>query len=343
MLLSPDEVSISDLASAKEIHRIGGNFLKAPWYGKFSQEDFEEVDKGIFSMREPKIHANRRKLFANAFSKNAIVEWEDVIQQKVAMTMAGIRRDVQNKGQANVLNWFTFMVRSFAVSRHARSVTTEAALYRQMMLSPRYRLASLLLVWRKEKSVLFTIIILYTSGRLTFFSCVPQKTQFIKDLESVMMLSGISVELPWLRPIFTLLQPNERLAVAARAAIAETRREGYASGGGGKTTIFAKMLAAGDANALTLPQIEREASNLVVAGSDTTAVTLTYLVYAVLSSPHGIRERLSEELSHLEPGFSPQEAAGLPFLSLVIQETLRLYGAAPGESDKSLVSRVFEH
>lgn len=156
-----------------------------------------------------------------------------------------------------------------------------------------------------------------------------------------MMLGGIAMELPWLAPIFTRLQPNERLAVAARAAIAETRREGYASGGGGKTTIFAKMLAAGDANALTLPQIEREASNLVVAGSDTTAVTLTYLVYAVLSSPHGIRERLSEELNHLEPGFSPQEAAGLPFLSLVIQETLRLYGAAPGESHNSFVLRFF--
>lgn len=108
--LSPDEVAISDVPSVKEIHRIGGNFLKAPWYGKFSQEDFAEVDKGIFSMREPKVHAARRKLFANAFSKNAIVEWEDVVQEKVNMAMNGIKRDIGATGKANILAWFTYMV-----------------------------------------------------------------------------------------------------------------------------------------------------------------------------------------------------------------------------------------
>jgi cytochrome P450 len=156
-----------------------------------------------------------------------------------------------------------------------------------------------------------------------------QKTQFIKDLESVMMLSGMSVELPWLLPLFTILQPNRRLAAAARAAIAETRKDGKA-GTEQQTTIFAKMVAAGDDETLTLAQIEREASNLIVAGSDTTAVTLTYLIYAVLSSDEGVREQLIEELSHLGQEFTAQEAAALPFLSSVIQETLRLYGAAPG-------------
>lgn len=112
-MISPDEVSVSDVASAKEIHRIGGNFLKAPWYGKFSQEDFAEVDKGIFSMREPKVHSQRRKLFASGFSRNAILEWEDVIQQKVGMAISGIQREMQNKGSANILDWFTYMVCSF--------------------------------------------------------------------------------------------------------------------------------------------------------------------------------------------------------------------------------------
>lgn len=110
VLISPDEVSVSDVPSAKEIHRIGGNFLKAPWYGKFSQENFAEVDKGIFSMREPKVHSQRRKLFASGFSRNAILEWEDVIQQKVGMAISGIQREMRNKGSANILDWFTYMV-----------------------------------------------------------------------------------------------------------------------------------------------------------------------------------------------------------------------------------------
>lgn len=143
------------------------------------------------------------------------------------------------------------------------------------------------------------------------------------------MLSGLSVELQWLQPIFALIHPKKRLVAAARAALAESRNEGYASGRG-RTTVFAKMMAAGEGDILTSDQMEREAEQFVVAGSDTTAVTLTYLVYAVLSAPYGVRQRLLKELSHLEGNFSPQEAAGVPYLSLIMQETLRLYGAAPG-------------
>jgi cytochrome P450 len=166
-------------------------------------------------------------------------------------------------------------------------------------------------------------------ARVAEYGYLSQKTQFIKDLGSVMMLSGMALELPWLKPIFTMLQPNRRLATTARAAIAETRKEGQ-GGSQQRTTIFAQMLAAGDADALTLGQIEREANNFIIAGSDTTAVTLTYLVYAVLSSGQGIQNRLVEELKQLGEEFSAQEAARLHFLSLIIQETLRLYGAAPG-------------
>lgn len=93
----------------KEIHRIGSGFLKAPWYGKFTQEKLEDNEKGIFAIQEPKTHAARRKLFANGFSKTALTEWEDVLQEKVDLTMEGLKKDLQSKGTANMLAWFTFM------------------------------------------------------------------------------------------------------------------------------------------------------------------------------------------------------------------------------------------
>lgn len=39
-----------------------------------------------------------------------------------------------------------------------------------------------------------------------------------------------------------------------------------------------------------------ESANIIIAGSDTTAMTLTYLVYSVLQNPE-IRLRLLDELS----------------------------------------------
>jgi cytochrome P450 len=72
-----------------------------------------------------------------------------------------------------------------------------------------------------------------------------------------------------------------------------------------------------------------EAQGLLVAGSDTTAISMTYLVWAVLSHPIWQNE-LEKEVAALPATFSDKDLEELPILSAVIEETLRLYGAAPG-------------
>lgn len=72
-----------------------------------------------------------------------------------------------------------------------------------------------------------------------------------------------------------------------------------------------------------------EAQGLLVAGSDTTAVTLTYLVWAVLRHPQW-HHALEKEVTSLAPEFTDAELETLPVMNGVIEETLRLYGAAPG-------------
>jgi cytochrome P450 len=72
-----------------------------------------------------------------------------------------------------------------------------------------------------------------------------------------------------------------------------------------------------------------ESQALLVAGSDTTAISRTYLVWAVLSHPTWQRE-LEDEVGALQPDFTDADLEKLPVLSAVIGETLRLYGAAPG-------------
>jgi cytochrome P450 len=72
-----------------------------------------------------------------------------------------------------------------------------------------------------------------------------------------------------------------------------------------------------------------EAHGLIIAGSDTTAITLTYLIWAVSSRPL-LMKQLQDEVSSLPTGFSDAEVESLPLLNAVIEETLRLYGAVPG-------------
>lgn len=80
-----------------------------------------------------------------------------------------------------------------------------------------------------------------------------------------------------------------------------------------------------------------EAMVLAIAGSDTTASTMTSLTYHVLNDPTIFR-RLREELDSVMPDpDQPPEAAklsGLPFLNALIEETLRLYPSATHRQDR---------
>jgi cytochrome P450 len=84
-----------------------------------------------------------------------------------------------------------------------------------------------------------------------------------------------------------------------------------------------------DKATITENDVRDEAGNLIVAGSDTTSVTLTYLVWAVLKR-HELRKELEEEVSGLSQDLTFDELSQAPLLNSVIEETLRLYGAAPG-------------
>lgn len=72
-----------------------------------------------------------------------------------------------------------------------------------------------------------------------------------------------------------------------------------------------------------------QASALIIAGSGTTATTLTYATWVLLTYPT-VRHRLEAELFKLPEGFDDTTLEQLPYLNAFLTEVLRLYGSAPG-------------
>lgn len=95
--------------------------------------------------------------------------------------------------------------------------------------------------------------------------------------------------------------------------------------------IFANVLEQADKEdgSLTDSEILVEAGAFMLAGTDTTANTLTYLVYNVLSNPQ-LHKTLEDEIDKVSEPFTDSMLSELPVLNAVITETLRLHGAAPG-------------
>ncbi|KAJ6107577.1 cytochrome P450 [Penicillium sp. IBT 18751x] len=164
---------------------------------------------------------------------------------------------------------------------------------------------------------------------------VGKKTEYIQVLESATMGSGIGAELPFLRTIGSFL-PLQSLRAILRADDYLMKYSLRAVSNGRKTSdsggnIFSGLFYEAEKSSLTEKDVAIEAGNMIVAGSDTTAVTLTYLIWAILSRPK-LHADLENELAGTALGGDFDDAAleALILLNAIIIETLRLYGAAPG-------------
>lgn len=119
----------------------------------------------------------------------------------------------------------------------------------------------------------------------------------------------------------------------------------YMRGENGSTlNVFGQMLEASENSEKTLltgDDVREEAKNFIIAGSDTTAVSLTYLVWAVLKNPD-LQKMLEEEVAQLSEELDLTELEAAPVLNSVINETFRLYSAAPSSLPRVVPSHGME-
>ncbi|KAI1858148.1 hypothetical protein JX265_010816 [Neoarthrinium moseri] len=286
--VSPHEIDIADPAAFQEIHRIGGGYVKSPWYQTFRTGETADV----FSMIDPREHAQRRKLFAPLFSNSALMQnWHSVVLEKVEMTINKMRAELSANGQVDVFKWWTFMTAD--VISH---------------LSFGEPLGML----DKEK-----------------------KTPEMQKIEDSTKFGGFKSELPLLAALLRyvpiqsvqdFVKSDEEVQRIAEETMRRVRYSGLKG-----ANMFSKLVAENEKEDATLTdyQVAFEAAGFIVAGSGTTAVTLTYIVWAVLSNS-SIQAKLEEEVGNLPETYTDEDLKNLPYLSAVIEETLRLHGAAPG-------------
>jgi cytochrome P450 len=162
-----------------------------------------------------------------------------------------------------------------------------------------------------------------------------KKNRLIHDAEMLMPILAIRGELPFTSYIMDFLPtwcPGsvsplwDRYKGYGEEAVRATR---LAQQGKSKT-LFSKMVSDEESDqAIPDSLIEREASNVIIAGTDTTATTLAYLVYLVAKHPH-VKQKLVDELQSCTTNPNWEELEGKGYLNSVIEETMRLFPAIPG-------------
>jgi hypothetical protein len=89
--ISPDEVVFADLAAFCIIHNGKDGSRKGDWYVKITAFLIDESLAGMFNMRDPKPHGERRRLFSQGFSKSTILNRKS--QSKPEFVLQLLRSD----------------------------------------------------------------------------------------------------------------------------------------------------------------------------------------------------------------------------------------------------------
>jgi cytochrome P450 len=113
---------------------------------------------------------------------------------------------------------------------------------------------------------------------------------------------------------------SERVEALLREQVARTR-----ANLDGRMDVLADLLRAryDDGSAMDDQEVCDQLRTLLIAGHETTAITLAWAIYFALRDAD-VLARLRSELDGLGPSAAPEQLARLPYLGAVIDETLRI-------------------
>lgn len=105
--ITPTEVDVSCIRSAREIHRIASPFRKSPWYRLLTRKDGENV----FSTTDPEYHRRHRRLLSSPLSDaNLRALMEPLVRGRIELAISRMAGEARSpRGVMDIAKWFFFM------------------------------------------------------------------------------------------------------------------------------------------------------------------------------------------------------------------------------------------
>jgi len=163
----------------------------------------------------------------------------------------------------------------------------------------------------------------------------PKASRRVGEVLEFVMEAFIKDARSWRRFLPLWVPTRNRVEVKRAVADIDTVlydliRKGRAAGGHGDH-LLARLIEARDEDGHTMDdeQLRDEAVTLFVAGHETTALTLSYALFAI-ARDRSIQARLHEELETVLAGrpATAEDVGRLPWTSAIVSESLRLYPPA---------------
>ncbi|KAF9880089.1 cytochrome P450 3A17 [Colletotrichum karsti] len=293
--VAPNEISCVDLESFTRVYKMGGGFEKAQWVGDFAEKLPSLSLSFLTNKKEAK---ERRRLLQRSFSLVSLRQnWETEIRHNVNLAVNKVKAEALSSS-VNIHKWWTLM---------AADIISELSF-----------------------------------GQSFGMLSTGKSTLYMRAIETALLGAVFKSEIPFLHFLFRLI-PKSSLQTLSRCleqcdAAGKDGVEKLSRRDDQTKSLFKEMIddcVKEGRRWKSDDTVRIEAAGMMVAGSDTTAAVLTYLIWSVLKQ-NDLQTRLENEIACLGEDFDDKELEGCPLLNAVIEETLRLYPAVPSSLPRTV-------
>ncbi|KAI8255633.1 hypothetical protein K4K56_007815 [Colletotrichum sp. SAR 10_98] len=303
----PNRYSINDAEALKTIYGHGTEFQKSEWYISFQpNEDLWN----LFSERSAKRHARNRRFYTNAYSMTSLISYEPYVDECGALFAQRLSEFSKAGATIDIGHW--------------------------------------------SQCYAFDTIALMTYGkRLGFLDRGEDVAQVIDNLSQSLVYMSLAGIFPfvhmYITPILNKVVPGlsmgakllyilsftaktieEEKASPKPIIDVESAENSVAVGEAFLTKFLAKHSS--NTDEFTQWHLLNGCMSNMVAGSDTTGISISAILYNLLKNPDTmakLREELADFTSRGELSQSPtfKESQKMPYLQAVIKEALRVHPA----------------
>ncbi|PVH76614.1 cytochrome P450-like protein [Cadophora sp. DSE1049] len=311
--IGPKMVLVADWEAAKKIYALNAGYVKSGFYPVQQNIVKGKPLHSLFNSEDEKFHAKLRRSVASAYSMSNLVTFEPLVDSTIAAFLTQLQNRVVDKpGVDGILDFGTWL------QYYAFDVIGE----------------------------------LTFSKRLGFVDQGKDIEGVISVLERMLNYFAVVGQAPWLDRVFLknplllwcaekgYIDTTSPVAVFARSRMASrlsgsdaSKHQDEEKASPARRDFLDRFLAANkkDPEFISDQRVLALTVANVFAGSDTTAITLRAVFYFLMKHPETMNKLLQElkdaDLGHKEQIVSWEQARNLPYLSAVIQESLRMHPA----------------
>lgn len=298
--LGPNLFSVRDPASIKQVYGIGTKFAKSAWYDGFNPNNVHIPP--VFQERDIKKHAAIRKSVASIYSMSSVASYEAAAENCTQIFKQRLDEFASNQEVIDLGYW----LQCYAFDVIACITFGDRFGFLNSGLDPGGLIPAL---WN------FTVT-------ATLVGIYPWSNSVVYNLLSLFPTRGNAMLVKFVRGhILSRMESRSAQTHPTRSNLVRN------------PDFLDRLLDLHEADKrkVNMGVIETVGMSNVVAGSDTTSISLSAILYYLIKTPSAL-VKLRKELEAVEPKqengiISLKKALTLPYLQAVIKEALRLHPA----------------